>query len=151
LVGLNVEHLQQREGRWRIVDLLGKHGRIRSVPIPAWVYTAVAQWQAAAVINTGAVFRPLTRHGSVGSSRLSSQAIFHCIKVYARKLHLAVSPHDLRRSFAKLAFSGHASLEQIQLSLGHATLVTTEIYLGARQILNDAPCDHLGLEPMFPS
>jgi integrase len=33
---LGFEHIQQREYRWVIVDLLGKHGRIRSVPMPAW-------------------------------------------------------------------------------------------------------------------
>ncbi len=30
---LTFAHIQQREQRWVIVDLLGKHGRVRSVPI----------------------------------------------------------------------------------------------------------------------
>jgi site-specific recombinase XerD len=145
LTALNVDHFQQREGRWLIVDLIGKQGRVRSVPIPAWAQASVARWQAAASITTGAVYRRVSRHGSVMPSRLSPQAVFQCLKFYADKLNISVSPHDLRRSFAKLAYSGHAPLEQIQLSLGHASLVTTEIYLGTRQTLNDAPCDHLGL------
>jgi site-specific recombinase XerD len=33
-VGLRVEHLQQREGHWAIVDLIGKAGHIRTVPVP---------------------------------------------------------------------------------------------------------------------
>jgi hypothetical protein len=56
--------------------------------------------------------------------------------------HLA--PHDLRRTFAKLAHKGRAALEQIQLSLGHASIVTTERYLGVRQDLHDAPCESPG-------
>ena len=36
-------------------------------------------------------------------------------------------------------------LNQIQLSLGHASILTTERYLGVRQDLHDAPCDHLGI------
>jgi integrase len=56
-----------------------------------------------------------------------------------------VVPHDLRRTFARLAHLGHAHLEQIQLSLGHASAQTTERYLGLEQNLVDAPCDHLGL------
>jgi integrase len=56
-----------------------------------------------------------------------------------------LAPHDLRRTFAKLAHKGKAALEQIQLSLGHASVTTTERYLGVRQDLTDAPCDHLGL------
>ena len=55
------------------------------------------------------------------------------------------APHDLRRSYAKLAHKGHAPLEQIQLSLGHASIQTTERYLGVEQDFTDAPCDHLGL------
>jgi integrase len=37
-------------------------------------------------------------------------------------------------------------LEQIQLMLGHASIQTTERYLGTRQNLADAPNDRLGLE-----
>ena len=59
---------------------------------------------------------------------------------------MKLTPNDLRRTFAILAHKGHASLEQIQFSLGHASIVTTEKYLGTkRQDLQDAPCDHLGL------
>jgi len=36
--------------------------------------------------------------------------------------------------------------EQIQLSLGHESILTTERYLGVRQSLTDAPCDRLGID-----
>ena len=45
----------------------------------------------------------------------------------------------------KLARRGGAALEQIQLSLGHASIQTTGVYLGSTQDLKDAPCDHLKL------
>ncbi len=38
-----------------------------------------------------------------------------------------------------------AALEQIQISLGHASIQTTERYLSIEQNLTDAPCDDLGL------
>jgi len=50
------------------------------------------------------------------------------------------------RTFAKLAFKGGAKLDQIQLSLGHASIQTTERYLGVQQDLTDAPCDYLHLK-----
>jgi integrase len=56
-----------------------------------------------------------------------------------------IAPHDLRRTFAKLAHKGGSGLDQIQLSLGHASIQTTETYLGVEQDLTDAPCDRLGL------
>ncbi len=65
---------------------------------------------------------------------------------YAEQLkQTGVVPHDLRRTFAKLAYKGGAALDQIQLSLGHESIQTTEAYLGVEQDLTDAPCDHLGL------
>jgi integrase len=147
LAGLNVDHIQHRESRWLIVNLVGKQGRIRSVPIPSWVHAAVTRWEAAAGLAEGALFRRVTRHGSVTPERISPQAVFHIVRAYSDGLTITVSPHDLRRSFARLAHLGRAPMEQIQLSLGHASVVTTEIYLGVTQNLCDAPCDRLGLVP----
>ena len=37
LVGLELDEIQMRQGHWAVVDLIGKGGHIRTVPIPAWV------------------------------------------------------------------------------------------------------------------
>src|SRR5450631_2099202 len=37
LANLTTKHVQQRDGRWCIVDLVGKHGRVRTIPMPTWV------------------------------------------------------------------------------------------------------------------
>jgi site-specific recombinase XerD len=146
LAGLDTQHIQCRDDRWLIADLIGKHGRIRSVPVPMWAYLAITRWATTSGISEGALFRRVTRHGVVTPWRISPQAVFHIVKHYAERLNFEISPHDLRRSFARLAHVGNAPLEQIQLSLGHASVVTTEIYLGVKQNLRDAPCDHLGLD-----
>jgi hypothetical protein len=36
-VALTLDHLQQREEHWAIVDLMGKGGHVRTVPVPDWV------------------------------------------------------------------------------------------------------------------
>jgi hypothetical protein len=64
---------------------------------------------------------------------------------YGTELGTSLRPHDVRRTFAKLAHQGGAPLEQIQITLGHASIQTTERYLGVQQDLTDAPCDHLGI------
>ncbi len=69
---------------------------------------------------------------------------------HRRRIGVEITPHDLRRTFAKLAHQGRVPLEQIQLSLGHASIQTTERYLGVRQDLHDAPCDRLGLDILAP-
>src|SRR5579863_7601698 len=54
---LTFEHLQQRDGRWCIVDLVGKHGRVRTVPMPTWVKVAIDAWTTGAGVTEGRVFR----------------------------------------------------------------------------------------------
>ena len=77
---------------------------------------------------------------------LSAQAVFGAAVFYGDQLGLRLRPDDLRRTCAKLCRSGGGELEQIQLLLGHASIQTTERYLGTRQNLVDAPNDRLGLE-----
>ena len=38
VAALTFSHVHQRDGRWCIVDLVGKHGRVRTVPVPAWTF-----------------------------------------------------------------------------------------------------------------
>jgi site-specific recombinase XerD len=44
VAALTFKHIQQRDGRWCVVDLVGKHGRVRTVPMPTWVKVAVDAW-----------------------------------------------------------------------------------------------------------
>jgi integrase len=146
-VGLRFEHLQQRQQRWVIVDLLGKHGRVRSVPMPGWTKADIDRWSTAAGIHTGRVFRPINRGGRLTHESLTDKCIWVVLRKYTPALGLGqIAPHDLRRSYAKLAHQGRAPIEQIQLSLGHESIQTTERYLGVQQDLGDAPCDRLGLK-----
>ena len=57
-----------------------------------------------------------------------------------------MSPHDLPRTCARLCLLAGGELEQIQFPLGHASVQTTERYLGCKQKLNKAVNDNLGLE-----
>jgi len=144
---LTVDHIQQREGRWVIVDLVGKGNRVRTVPMPSWCKVAIDIWTTSAGITSGHVWRSINKGGRITGERMTAQAIFEAVRLYGDKVGIVdLVPHDLRRTFAKLAHKGHAALEQIQLSLGHASVQTTERYLGVRQDLADAPCDHLGLK-----
>lgn len=70
-------------------------------------------------------------HPAVNGS-LSPNAVNAITHFYGAKIgvpHLA--PHDLRRSYARLARDGGASLEVVQHSLGHASIQTTERYVNS--------------------
>jgi site-specific recombinase XerC len=146
IVSLDVSHIQQREGRWVIADLIGKRKRIRTAPIPGWAKAAIDDWTEAAGITDGRLFRAVDKAGRVTGETLSAQAVYLVVTGRAKKIGLELAPHDARRTFAKLAHKGKAPIEQIQIALGHESIQTTERYLGVRQDLTDAPCDHLEIE-----
>jgi site-specific recombinase XerD len=144
LAALETGHVALREGRWVLVDLIGKGSRLRSVPMPGWAKGALDHWTTIAEITDGRLFRAISPQGELQNS-LTPQAVYLIVRHYTTRLGFAIAPHDLRRTFARLAHNGKAPLEQIQLSLGHDSILTTERYLGTRQNLQDAPCDRLGI------
>jgi integrase len=68
-VALTFDHLQQREEHWAIVDLVGKGGHVRTVPVPDWVKTELDDWLAAAAIDRGRLFRRVNKVGKEGMGR----------------------------------------------------------------------------------
>jgi site-specific recombinase XerD len=143
---LTFDRIQQREGRWVLIDIIGKRNKVRSVPMPAWTKAAIDEYAVQTELREGNVFRPVNKGGRATGERITPQAIYNLVIEYAQALGFTnVAPHDLRRTFAKLAHKGGSGLDQIQLSLGHSSIQTTERYLGVEQDLTDAPCDHLGL------
>jgi len=148
LLGLNVDDIQQREGRWVIPDLMGKGNRLRTVPVPAPVKARVDEWLLAAGVGKGRIFRPVNKGGRVNGEAIEDEkAVWQVVLRYARETELGkLAPHDLRRTCAKLCRKAGGDLEQIQLLLGHASIQTTERYLGTEQNLATAVNDALGLE-----
>jgi integrase len=63
VVGLRIDDLQQREEHWAIIDLVGKQGHVRTVPIPDWVKEQLDEWLRAAGIARGRIVRSGTRMG----------------------------------------------------------------------------------------
>ena len=97
-------------------------------------------------ITAGRLLRSLNRHGRITGSSLSPQAVLAAVRFYGSQLGWKIQPHDLRRTCAKLCRSAGGELEQIQLLLGHASITTTERYLGSRQDLAHAPNDRITLQ-----
>src|SRR6185503_18178394 len=53
LAELTLDHLQQRGDHWAVVDLIGKAGHMRTVPVPEWVKQITDEWIVAAEVESG--------------------------------------------------------------------------------------------------
>jgi integrase len=80
LASLNIEAIQLREGRWVIIDLRGKGGRIRTVAVPIWVKQGIDVWMAAATIEKGRLLRPLSKSGKIVGDELGDWAIWSVVE-----------------------------------------------------------------------
>ena len=119
----SVNHLGQRSGNWLTID----------------------QWLAATDLKHGQIFRAVSRHGSCWGRGISENVVWYVVRECAKRLSLEhIVPHDLRRTCAKLCHSNGGELEQIQFFLGHASVLTTERYLGSKQNLEEPINDRFG-------
>ncbi|HEY4046826.1 MAG TPA: tyrosine-type recombinase/integrase, partial [Acidobacteriaceae bacterium] len=119
LVNLRITHLQERDDHWAIIDLFGKGGHVRTVPVPVWVKTAIDLWLAAARITEGCLFRCVSRTGTVWGSRISEKVVWWVVREHAKLAGIdKLAPHDLRRTCARLCHSAGGELEQIQFLTG---------------------------------
>jgi integrase len=146
LASLNIEDIQLREGRWVIIDLCGKGGRIRTVAVPIWVKQGIEVWMAAANIDKGRLLRPLSKSGKIVGDELGDWAIWSVVEQSSKQIGIEhFGAHDLRRTCAKLCRKNGGDLEQIKFLLGHSSIQTTERYLGSEQEIVIAVNDNLGL------
>jgi len=146
LASLNIEAIQLREGRWVIIDLRGKGGRIRTVAVPIWVKQGIDAWTAAAKIDKGRLLRPISKSGKIVGDELGDWAIWSVVEQSSKQIGIEhFGAHDLRRTCAKLCRKSGGDLEQIKFLLGHSSIQTTERYLGSEQEIAIAVNDSLGL------
>jgi integrase/recombinase XerC len=126
LCGLDLDAVDR--GR-RVVRVLGKGAKERSVPYGRPAEAAVAAW-----LRSG---RPaLARPGSgpallLGErgGRLNPTMVRRLVARYAAAAGLPdISPHGLRHSAATHLLEGGADLRSVQELLGHASLASTQIY-----------------------
>jgi integrase len=146
LAELDVETIQQRDGRWVLVDLEGKGRRIRTVAIPIWVKLGINAWMAAAGIDKGRLLRSISKSGKLNRDTLSDWAVWSLVEQSSKQIGIEhFGAHDLRRTCAKLCRKNGGDLEQIKFLLGHSSIQTTERYLGSDQDIEIAVNDNLGL------
>ncbi len=107
-----------------VVRCMGKGSKERIVPVGGPAIEATRSYlasrrDAAPCLFLGNKGRPITR-----------VAVWRIVQRRARGagVRTAISPHTLRHSFATHMLEGGANLRAIQELLGHANIVTTQIY-----------------------
>jgi integrase len=103
LASLTIEDIQLREGRWVIIDLRGKGGRIRTVAVPIWVKQGIEAWTAAAKIDKGRLLLPLSKSGKIVGDELGDWAIQSVVEQSSKQIGIEhFGAHDLRRTCANV-------------------------------------------------
>lgn len=137
LSALELDDLRQELGGELALHVReGKGAKARLIPYGDldWCLVIVDRWTEAAGIEAGSVFRGIYKGGrTLRPGRLSVRAIEYILEAYPVAINgkiVKVRPHDLRRTYARRLYEAGVDIMAIQQNLGHATLRTTEGYIG---------------------
>lgn len=125
------------------LSIRGKGGKVRVVFISAEARTAVKNYLAKRKDMEDALFVRVDREDIKSkntkvnnkreireSSALNRHSIERIVREYAQKSGMSkrVTPHTIRHSFATDLLGNGADIRSVQALLGHASIVTTQIY-----------------------
>lgn len=133
-----------RQGRNNVLKVHGKGEKMRVVKLPEMTVQTIEAWRSHVAISDGdrPLFSRVWRSGVVTGQKITDKAIWLVIQHAAKAAGLPrVSPHDLRRSFARGAYEAGVSFELIRQSLGHSSIATTERYVNSVLELDRAATD----------
>ena len=109
------------------LNITGKGGQQRMVPISTRAQAALSRWQAVRPEGSRHLFPSRGEKGHLTRIRL-----FQLLRELAARVGIApdrISPHVLRHAFATHLLEGGADLRVLQTLLGHADIATTQIYI----------------------
>lgn len=115
---------------YRYVICTGKGQKERIVPIGERALDFLRRYRTEVRPLLAKPLSPPAFFLSMRGKRLERVAIWNIVKKYCRLagIEKPVSPHTLRHCFATHLLEGGADLRAIQEMLGHASILTTEIY-----------------------
>jgi integrase/recombinase XerD len=132
---LRWESYQSRDGRM-CLNVVGKGGRLRAVPVPTWAQADMDVWYLASrehlpkpAHNLQHLERTRPRDPQFVAGGMSGDAVHDLVRRYAKEGGYHFRPGDLRRGLAKMLFDAAAPLEQIRSTLGHSSVAATRTFL----------------------
>ena len=133
-----------RQGGQNILRVHGKGEKLRVVKLPDMAVQAIENWRQHHPLGEGdrAIFSRIWKNGMVTTTGITDRAIWTVVRDAAKKAGLPkISPHDLRRSFARGAYEAGVPFELIRQALGHSNIATTERYVNSVLELDHAATD----------
>lgn len=127
LLSLRVNDISLAEG---FVRVMGKGGKERIVPLGKLAIGAIKEYLQSArskmLKGRSSEYLFLNNRGQ----KLSRMGFWKILSEYLKKAKITkrVTPHTFRHSFATHLLEGGANLRAVQEMLGHANIVTTQIY-----------------------
>jgi integrase len=108
----------------------GKGRKSRTVPVPAGLDLALADWLRVRGDAPGALFAPVNKGGAVQpGAGISDAAIYDALQKRAEQAGVRhFSPHDLRRTYIGDLLDAGADLATVQRLAGHSQANTTAGY-----------------------
>lgn len=154
LTGLRIEELASLkphnfgflDGRPALIGVRTKGGFESNFPLPEAAFEKVKPFLAAAPEAQPGDRKEEEEDEENKEGRvfgLEASGIRYVLQKASDRVGIKFAPHDLRRSFAKLAKEAGASLDDICLHLGHSSPRTTMRYLGDTRNYKESPADSL--------
>lgn len=139
-VSMSLSDFRQDGGRWWL-RLTGKGGKTRRLKVHDVFFKSLSSWlidTASDLGGAGPVFCGVNKGDKTTKRPLNASVIGRLVAEYGHRARLAppsgggrLSPHDLRRTCARVAYDRGAPLLLIQAMLGHSDVKTTAHYIGA--------------------
>ena len=111
---------------------------------------AVQAWLAAGDLTEGPLFRPINRHGQVGTERLSDRAVALIVKRAAEAAGLdpaRYAGHSLRAGLATAAAQAGVSERAIMAQTGHRSVTMVRRYIRDGSLFRENAAAAVGLSP----
>ena len=109
---------------------------------------ALRRWLEAANITNGPLFRPIDRHGNIGTMALHSQGVVRAVKRAAKLIGLDaddLSGHSLRAGLATSAARAGVSERVIMAQTGHKDVRTVRRYIREGSLFRENAAGMVGL------
>lgn len=151
VVALTIGDVGTDQGYYIITIRHGKGDKRRIAKLQPDLHTAIQEYLLTREDATPAdpLFVGITKSGKWKTTPLHMYGgLNYILRERARTIEIALTPHDLRATFATLALENNAPLHKVQYAMGHKDPRTTERYDKRGKNLKDNATDYIHLSDL---